>query len=206
MKKVAVVLIAILALVVGGAGAQEQPFTALWSHDGIIALWNESRAHFTVEMVGKNVQPTDLGGLALVIDGKLIQIVVSDPSEFPAGGSDSASLLQRHREWESTHWSEQIGQQLVPQTLTHPGVNAPAQMWELRFPRELRSDGKVQLATTLFVTQAIGDRVLTLSRPVMVGEDEARAKDYLAAVLGSLEVSAQPISVEQVQAKIQAGP
>ena len=83
---------------------------------------------------------------------------------------------------------------------------SPAQMWELRFPRELRSDGKVQLATTLFVTQAIGDRVLTLSRPVMVGEDEARAKDYLAAVLGSLEVSAQPISVEQVQAKIQAGP
>lgn len=195
----------LLALCAGDAHAEtgEQPFTILRTHTGYVIVWNESKAHFTLDLPGQQIRPSDVEGVAFFLDDHLYQILAVDPASFAAGEVSAKAILDRYRQYEVSHWQGTIGMELP--MVVHARDDSPERpfmLWEIQWTEQARQKAKAQATKQLFLSAVAGDRVVVISRTVLEGEDASTALSYLSAVARSLVIKGVPIDVKAIQEEI----
>lgn len=191
-----------LVFAITGAAAQA-PYTVLATGNGALVVWNESKAHLTVEFVADKIEPTQVGGVALLLDGRFFQLTMVDPDEFDAGNLKGTAVLEKHMQFEGDYWNSQVGTKLPRQVITPKEPLPPDTMiWEIEWPAELRKSGEVTAVKNLFLTSVAGDRVMVVSTPVMKGESVEDRLAYLRQVADSIRISATPVLAKDVQAQL----
>jgi len=179
--------------------AQSDAHAVLRSRDGVVVVWNESDAHFTIEIPGKTILPSNVGGLAMLVDGWHLQVVVSDPSEY-GQGLLGGELLWSHAKWEAEHWSTLAGVKMKPSPIAAEGSLPPEfRLWEIRWPDDATKERKIKSKTDLFSSTLVGDRIVALNLTVMEDQDEALAQKLLAHLSATLYRRAGMIPIAEVQ-------
>jgi hypothetical protein len=178
--------------------------TLLKTEAGVLWVHNGADLHFTLEIKGKEIRPLREFPY-LAVDGRVLQThVVSFDKFYPNAPKDSnvGLVLKRHQAWEVDHHSKLLGAKLnvKAETLT-PNSNREALLWS--YPMSAGLDADVQEQT--FLTTVLGRYLLVLNRPLAKGEAPAAARDFLLAVLSTLEVSATPIDLQALQTKLREG-
>lgn len=200
-RALAIVLVTLGFGITGAATAE--PYNVLATGDGALVVWNESKAHLTVEFVADKIEPTQVGGVALLLDGRFFQLTMVDPAEFSAGDLKGAALLQKHMQFEGDYWNSQVGTQLPRQVIAPKEPLPPDTMiWEIEWPAALRESGEVTAVKNLFLTRIAGDRVMVVSTPVMKGESVEDRVAYFCQVADSIRTSTTLVMVEDVQERL----
>lgn len=211
MRALALLMVAILCS--GAAHAQtEGPVSAVVkTPKGYRIVWNESKAHFTLDLPGQDLKPSNLEGFAFFVDGQLIQILVVELGDFAAGEASAKAILDRHMQYELKHWQGNLGMPMPAKV--HAQVSSQEKthlLWEIRWPEQIvkktKAEGGKPAIKQLFLTALAGDRVVVVSRTVLDGEDEGAALQYVQAVANTLVVKDARIDIEAVQREIRGEP
>jgi hypothetical protein len=210
MRTFAMLFVAgLVALCVGAAHAEtkEPIFGVLRTPKGYMVVWNESKAHFKVELPGKELRRSEIAGLAIFIDEHLFQILVADLADFATGEISPKAILDRYMQYELKHWQDTVGMPM-PSTVhaRDQAQDKTYMLWEIRWPEQAiqkdEAKGKAAIKQ-LFLSAMAGDKVMIVSRTVLEGEDEGAALQYLSEVARSLVISSAKIDIWEIQHQIQ---
>jgi len=198
----------LVALCVGAAHAEteEHIYGVLRTSKGYMVVWNESKAHFKVELPGKELRRSEIEGLAIFIDQHLFQILVADLSDFATGEISPNATLDQYMHYELKHWQDTAGMPM-PSTVhaRDQSQDKTYMLWEIRWPEQaIQKDelkGKASIKQ-LFLTALAGDKVMIVSRTVLEGEDEDAALQYLKDVARTLVISSARIDISEIQRQL----
>ncbi|HXO20919.1 MAG TPA: hypothetical protein VOA87_13465 [Thermoanaerobaculia bacterium] len=195
----------LLALCTGGAHAETggNPLQFVRTPTGYVVVWDESKSHFTVDLQGQHIRPSDIGGYAFFLDENVYQFLSVDPASFAAGEVSAHAILDRYMQYEVGHWHETIGMELP--SVVHAREDSPERsfiLWEIQWTEQARQKAKAKATKQLFLSAIAGDRVVVVSRTVVEGEDAAAALSDFSAVARSLVIKDAPIDVKAIQDKI----
>lgn len=214
MRALALLMVASIVALCGGAARAETegPVSAVVkTPKGYRIVWNESKAHFTLDLPGQDLKPSNLEGFAFFVDEQLIQILVVELGDFAAGETSAKAILDRHMQYELRHWQSNLGMPM-PSTVHAQGPSQEKTylLWEIRWPEQIvqktKAEGGKPAIKQLFLSALAGDRVVVVSRTVLEGEDESAALQYVQAVAQTLVVKDAPIDIEAVQRQIRGEP
>jgi hypothetical protein len=211
LKKNAIVFAScvVLALAASAASAsgQEEGPVAIKMVDGYIFVWNRPELHFSISIKGKDIKPlTDSDHIFFNVDGKVFQIQSLPVRTFLADadrkGPDDKAILAAHRDWESKFVEETLGSKLkVESSAEKLGNGSDLLLWQFDMPPGLSADAKKQL----YLTLVYKDYVLLFNSVVTASISEDVARKFLLDTVGTLKVSAVPISVKDLQQSIRKG-
>jgi hypothetical protein len=214
MRALALLMIASIAAFYAGAARAEteEPISAVVkTPKGYMVVWNESKAHFTIELPGQDLKPSNLEGFAFFVDGKLIQILAVELGDFAAGESSAKAILDRHMQYELNHWQGTLGMPMPAKVHAQsPSQEKAYLLWEIRWPEQVvqktKAEGGMPVIKQLFLSALAGDRVVVVSRTVLDGEDQEAALQFVKAVAQTLVVKGARINIEAVQRQIRGEP
>ena len=119
------------------------------------------------------------------------------------------ATLDQHMQYELKHWQDAMGMPVASKVdAREQSQDKTYMLWEIRLPEQIiqkakEKDGKASIKQ-LFLTAMAGDKVIVVSRTVLVGEDEAAALQNLSDVARSLVISSAKIDFWEIQRQIQS--
>lgn len=160
----------------------------LWTH-------NEDGTHFIVEIKGDEIQQMQ-GHPMLRVGNRPLQLSLVRTEEFLSVKEPlpkDSVILKAHQDWEAAYHSKLINTKLTPRSETiRFGADREALFWDYPNPPQMSRDFTAQS----FLTTAIGKHVLVLNAPQISGEPPNAARDFLVAILSTLQVSPAPIDIK----------
>jgi hypothetical protein len=200
---------ALLMPVVAAEDGQASPHTFLKRTDSVIIVWNEDPAFFRLEFAGLNIRRSIKGNCGVWVSDHFYDINVDDVTVFDGAGLGGAELLRAHMQHISQTWAEEAGMEMP---LSERSVGTPLDenmaLWEIVWSKKARkalrdrkSAGSVE--KVLYLSVAVGERIVLISRPILKGEDAEQGYSYLAGIAESFQSSEKEINVGRVQREIQ---
>jgi hypothetical protein len=178
-----------------------QGTTLIKTDAGVLWAHNEDGAHFTVEIKGDEIQPMQeypmlrVGNRPLQLRLALIEEFLSIKESRPKDGV----ILKAHQDWEAAHHSKLLNTKLTLRSETiRLGAEREALFWDYPNPLQMSRDFTAQS----FLTTAIGKHLLVLNAPQLSGEPPNAARDFLVAILSTLQVSPAPIDIKALAESI----
>jgi hypothetical protein len=189
--------------------AEELPeVAAIRSLCGYLLVVNTGEAHFTVELSGTDVGTDTKGEHVLFnVDDLVVQAVTVSREQIgePATGKSDRALLQAHEAWESEYLGRVLGSKLDPREVdlifrlpAAPSVTGI--MWWFEIPRS--AGAKSGVSGSVFATVDVAHHVVGLVAQATGGLAPLDIMKRIAGWMGTLKVSATPISPAAVSASI----
>jgi hypothetical protein len=184
----------------------EDRWTALYSGDGILFIWNRPGLSFTLSLKGKEVRPQDAGeNIFFVIDGMVLQIQSLPIANFAVDArknklSDDA-ILNAHRDWESGFIeNELLHRKISVKSATEKLTNGQqAMLWQYELPEGFRNpDAKTQM----YVTVIAKDYLILLNSVANDAFSEDKVTSFLKTTMSTLKISSERIDVTKEQEKL----
>jgi hypothetical protein len=161
----------------------------LWTH-------NEDGAHFIFEIKGDEIQQLQGGGPMLRVGNRPLQMSLVRIEEFLSVKEPRPKdvvILKAHQDWEAAYHSKLINTKLTLRSETiRLGDDREALFWDYPNPPHMMMDFKAQS----FLTTVIGKHLLVLNAPAHTSEPINAARDFLVAILSTLQVSPAPIDIK----------
>jgi hypothetical protein len=189
--------------------AEELPLVAaIRSLCGYLLVVNTGEAHFTVEVSGTDLHTDTKGEHVLFnVDDLVVQAVTVSREQIGAlatGKSDRA-LLQAHEAWESAYLGQVLGSKLDPKEVdlifrlpAAPSVTGI--MWWFEMPRSAGAPSGA--SRSVFATVDVADHVVGLVAQATGGREPFDIMKRMAGWMGTLKVSATPISPAAASASV----
>lgn len=161
-------------------------------------VWNEPGNYYTIEIVGRSIQPVQ-GELLFSVDGKFFQIVTTRIKVFlkkdDGKSPEDQVILARHQKWESDYLYETLHTKLkIDSSVVKLPNGKTALAWGYDVPKLTESTTVVK---QLYLTVVKGDRILLLNTVVEKGDDENIRKQFLIDTMTTLRPSDKPLSLKK---------
>lgn len=172
--------------------------------DGFLLVTNRTPISFTLEFKGESIKPLEADHPVFVLDGKLLQVVDLEFSNFQKAEKNAKKLtddeyLELHKKWESDYIGNSLKQTLLVKSETIEILNKQkAMVWSFEMPKELNSDFSHQI----FVTTVVGDRVVAINASVEIGKTLSDYKNNLIDIIKTLKTSDKPLDVNKIAQEI----
>jgi len=80
---------------------------------GALVVWNESTAHFTVEIVTSTFYQGAGEGVAFLLNGHFISVLTANPRHFDVSPLEpQVRIMREYKKWETAYWEEQLNSPL----------------------------------------------------------------------------------------------
>jgi hypothetical protein len=200
---VATVFLSGLLLICSSGVFVKQGYTVLKSQNGALIVWNDSTVYFTLELPGTSFAHVKTDGLAFLVNGHLVQVIPVDITKFSESSDSPEHVLEKHREWEIKHWEKSIKQKVISELIEiDKDSGSEAYMWQITWPQEAAQRLDTQAVRNLWATRVVGDRVVSISMPVMKKDDESEVMSLFFMVSRSFKGFSEPIDPMRVQSDI----
>ena len=170
---------------------------------GYLHVYNGTPQSFTLEVVGKTVEPREVAGNpAFMIDGELVQVLMVPRSNFdPDRKAKDTDILKAHQTWELDYMKKEIflsdlKAELEPTTIG----DRPALFWSF-----VRTKYKDEFDRDSFMTIQFADGVVGLSTPIKVGDGLRVGRDRLTRILKTARLSDKPFDIQKLADSIRKG-
>ncbi|MEQ1924057.1 MAG: hypothetical protein ABL952_16255 [Pyrinomonadaceae bacterium] len=193
-------LILIVCFSITELSAQDERVRAvLKTGSGVLVVWNEPEANFTLEVKGRDFQKIENKNMAFLIDGKFLQVVSAFTKEFLTEVQqkeklDESKILASHLSWETAYLSSELNEKLMIESeqITLQGGKIGV-LWG--FPVPKTTDGMVK--KQVFLTVAKGASVLVLNGAVTSATDEKAVRAFLIETAKTLRTYEKPLSQKE---------
>ena len=201
---------ALLVPVIAAAAGEASPHTFLKRTDGVIIVWNEDPAFFRVEFAGLNIRRSIKGNCGVWVSDHFYDINVDDVAAFDGAALSGAELLRAHMQHTQKTWVEEAGMEMP---LSERSIGTPLAenmaLWEIVWSKKARKALKDRKSASsvekvLYLSVAVGERIVLISRPILKNEDVEQGYSYLSAIAESFQSSEKEINVGRVQREIQS--
>jgi hypothetical protein len=110
-----------------------------------------------------------------------------------------SEILKAHQDWEAAYHSELLKTKLTLRSETIKlGADREALFWDYESPPQMRLDFDAQS----FLVTALDKHILLVNAPRLSGEPANAARDFLVAILATLQVSPTPIDINVLRGSI----
>lgn len=186
---------------------QEDGWTALKTHEGVLFVWNLRGLYFTLSLKGKEIKPIDdPDHIFFNVDGRILQIQLASINDFAPEAKqkklDDKSILATHRDWEAKFIEGLIKSKLTVQTFNAKlSDGSEALMWQFDMPEGMNVEAKKQL----YVTVVKNDYVLMLNSVATAAITDSDGRKYLLDTLSTFKPSPTPIDLKQLSESLRKG-
>jgi hypothetical protein len=193
------------SLIAGTLRAETGPIAALRSGKGLTVIWNESAAHFQLEVPCESFKADRLGRVFSFFvktpnGNRFFQVIAADIKDFAPSGGEARAILEQHMAFESKSWQESVSEKMETAIVKSWGSGIAAMLlWEIRWPEAHRKKYALTSLKQMFITRLVGDRVAIVSTSVEPEDSGEVTVKWLTTVGDSIVVSASTIDPERVQ-------
>ncbi len=171
--------------------------------DGVLWAHNKDGANFVLEIKGSRIEEAQ-NYLHIRVDGRPMQIRIVPIKNFlniTSSRPKDSEILKAHQDWEIVHHSKLLEASLKPRSENlRIGANREALFWDYQNPPEMRQE----FAAQSFLTTAFDKHLLVINTPLHIKEEQNAARNFLIATASTLQVSATPIDIKELQVSIRS--
>lgn len=183
-------------------------YTVFKTEKGALIVCNASKAYFTVELPGKSFKHVPMEGIAFIVDGHLIQVLLANPAEFSKPDDPPQTILQKYRDWEVKYREKLLKHELIPKVIEDDmDANTDAALWEVSMPEEVLSrlhqdpNGNNNIKN-LWATRVVGDLVVVISMPVFKKDNEMEVLSLFHKISNSFKKYDKPLDPTKIQKQL----